>query len=256
MGVPRLIGMIHLGPLPGAPLFDGDFDSLITAALADAATLAGAGFDGIMIENFGDVPFYTDDVPKVTVAAMTRAVDAVVRAVDIPVGVNVLRNDVAAAIAIAATTGAGFVRVNVLNGVMYTDQGPIVGKAAEILRLRKELAPDVAVMADVFVKHAVPPAGLMLEDATHDLAGRGGADAIVVSGSATGNAPDFERLKRVKAAAADTPVYLGSGTSPANIVDMLAIADGAIVGTSIKDGGITTNPVDPSLAASLVAAAG
>ena len=208
-----------------------------------------------MIENFGDVPFHADDVPKITVAAMTRAVDAVVRAVDVPVGVNVLRNDVSAALAIAAATGAGFVRVNVLNGVMYTDQGPIVGKAADVLRLRAQLAPQVAVMADVFVKHAVPPAGLVLEDATHDLAGRGGADAIIVSGSATGNAPDFERLKRVKTAAGETPVYVGSGSSPANIADMLAVADGAIVGTSIKVGSVTTNPVDPALAAAVVAAA-
>jgi predicted TIM-barrel enzyme len=111
-------------------------------------------------------------------------------------------------------------------------------------------------MADVFVKHAVPPAGLDLEDATHDLSGRGGADAIVVSGSATGNAPDFDRIKRVKAAAGSTPVFIGSGTTLANVADMLSVVDGCIVGTSIKASGVTTNPVDATLAAGLIAAAG
>ncbi len=139
---------------------------------------------------------------------------------------------------------------------MYTDQGPIIGRAADVLRLRRDLAPDVAIMADVFVKHATPPPGLRLEDATRDLAGRGGADVVVVSGSGTGSAPDLERVRTVKRAASDTPVYVGSGASVANAAEMLAVADGCIVGTATKPGGETTNAVDPELAKAFVVAAG
>lgn len=256
MGVPRLIGMVHLGSLPDAPSYEGDFDALIDLAVSDATTLAEAGFGGVMVENFGDAPFFRDEAPAVTVAAMTRAVDAVRSATGIPVGVNVLRNDVSSALAIAAVTGATFVRANVLSGIMYTDQGPIIGRAAEVVRLRQRLAPDVAIMADVFVKHATPPLGLRLEDATRDLAGRGGADVIVVSGSATGAAPELGRVRTVKTAAADTPVHIGSGVTRSNVEEMLAVADGCIVGTAVKPGGDTAAPVDLALAKAFVAAAG
>ena len=128
---PRLVGMVHLGPLPGAPRYRGDLDAVITAAVADARTLIDAGFDGLMVENFGDAPFFADDAPKETIAAMTRVVGAVT-ALGAPTGVNVLRNDALGALAVAAASGAAFIRVNVLSGVMYTDQGVITGKGAEL----------------------------------------------------------------------------------------------------------------------------
>jgi membrane complex biogenesis BtpA family protein len=256
MGVPRLIGMVHLRPLPGAPAFAGNLDEVLDAAVADAGTLATAGFDGIMVENFGDVPFHADAVPPISVAAMTSAVGAIRSAIDVPVGVNMLRNDAVAALSVAAVTGASFVRVNVLSGTMFTDQGPIIGKAAEVARLRARLAPEVAIMADVFVKHATPPPGLRIEDATHDLARRTGADAIVVSGAATGDAPDLDRVRTVKQAADETPVYVGSGVTTESVGAMLDIADGCIVGTALKPEGDTAAAIDASLAMAFVAAAG
>lgn len=255
MSLPRLIGMVHLGPLPGSPAYDGDLDGTIAAAAADAEILTEAGFDGIMVENFGDAPFFADDAPKVTIASITRAVNAVYEASRLPIGVNVLRNDGLGALAVAAATPATFIRVNVLSGTMYTDQGPIVGNAAEIARMRAAVCPDVAVMADVFVKHATPPAGLTLVDATHDLVERAGADAVIVSGVGTGSAADLEDLRTV-AETSDLPVFLGSGVSIDNVEAMLSVAHGAIVGTSIKVGRIATNPVDPDTAAAFVAAAG
>ena len=246
--------MVHLGPLPGSPHYNGDLSTLIDAAVDDAATLSKAGFDAVMVENFGDAPFFADDAPKITATAMTRAVDAVGR-VGLPVGVNVLRNDALAALAIAATTGASFIRVNVLSGTMFTDQGPIVGSAAEVARFREAHCPDVAVMADVFVKHATPPAGLTLEGATRDLSERSGADAIIVSGSGTGAETALEDLTSV----ADTthlPVYVGSGVTADSVAKLLTIADGAIVGTATKPGGNAAAPVDLDLAAAMVAAAG
>ena len=254
MHLPRLIGMVHLGPLPGSPGFTGDLDAVVASAVSDAEVLTEAGFDGVMIENFGDAPFFADDAPKVTIAALTSAVNAVYDATRIPTGVNVLRNDGLGALAVAAATPASFVRINVLSGTMYTDQGPIIGQAAEVARMRAAICPDVAVMADVFVKHATPPAGLTLTDATNDLVERGGADAIVVSGAGTGKAADVDQLATVTELS-DLPVYLGSGVGIDNVGEMLAIAHGAIVGTSVKVDGVPTNPVDPDAAAAFIAAA-
>jgi len=253
--LPRLIGMVHLGPLPGAPEFPGDLEALVAAARADAQALAAAGFGGVVVENFGDAPFFADDVPDVTVAAMTRAVGAVIEAAAIPVGVNVLRNDALAALAIAAATGASFIRVNVLSGTMYTDQGPIIGNAARVARARAELCPEVTVLADVFVKHATPPPGLTLESAALDLADRGGADAVVVSGTGTGSPLDIRELRRVRTAI-ELPVLAGSGVTPETVAEILSIADGVIVGSALKVGGKATSPVDPARAADFVAAAG
>jgi membrane complex biogenesis BtpA family protein len=251
---PRLVGMVHLGPLPGAPRYRGDLDAVITAAVADARTLIDAGFDGLMVENFGDAPFFGDDAPKETIAAMTRVVGAVT-ALGAPTGVNVLRNDALGALAVAAASGAAFIRVNVLSGVMYTDQGVITGKAAEVARLRAAIAPAVAVFADVFVKHATPPPGLSLEQATADLWERSGADAIVVSGPGTGQAVDRTHVQRVRAAAPQAPLYIGSGADAGSAAELLQVCTGLIVGTAIKVDGITTAPVDPERARALVAAA-
>ena len=253
MSLPRLIGMIHLEPLPGAPGYGGSMDTILDRARVDARAIAAAGFEGIMVENFGDAPFFTDDAPKVTIAAMSRAVSEVA-AIGLPTGVNVLRNDGLGALAVAAATGAQFIRINVLSGTMYTDQGPIVGSAALVARARRELCPDVAIMADVFVKHATPPAGLTLIDATNDLVERGGADAVIVSGAGTGAATSLDDLKTV-ADRSDLPVYVGSGANAATIRDILAIGDGAIVGSDTKIDGIATNPVDPERAAAVIQAA-
>lgn len=252
--IPALIGMVHLAPLPGAPAFGGNFDALLEQAIEDAKLIAEAGFGAIMVENFGDAPFHADDVPKVTIAGLTTAVNAVASATDLPIGVNVLRNDALGALAVAAATPAAFIRVNVLSGSMFTDQGPIVGKAAEVARLRNAICPEVAIMADVFVKHATPPAGLSLVDATHDLVERSGADAVVVSGTGTGSPTDTGDLSTV-ASASTLPVFVGSGTTVATVGSLLTIADGVIVGTAIKVDGVSTHPVDPDRARALVEAA-
>lgn len=252
MTLPRLIGMVHLGPLPGSPGFAGDLDTVVAAAVSDAAALESAGFEALMVENFGDAPFFADDVPKATVAAMTAAVGAVASASALPIGVNVLRNDVMAALAIAAATGATMVRVNVLSGMMYTDQGPIVGRAAEASRLRAAIAPTTAILADVLVKHASPPPGLTPEGAARDTLARAGADAVVVSGTSTGAKPSLSDLRSVATAAGTAPVFVGSGATAATIGELLSIAHGVIVGTAVKRRGVTTEPVDPDRAAAVV----
>ncbi|MGH3650000.1 MAG: BtpA/SgcQ family protein [Acidimicrobiia bacterium] len=244
--------MVHLLPLPGSPRFGGSIDEVVEVARADAETLIAAGFPALIVENFGDTPFYTDQVPPETVAAMTVAVAAVATS-GVPVGVNVLRNDGLAALGIAAATGARFIRVNVLTGMMYTDQGPIVGRAADIQRRRAVIAPDVEVWADVMVKHATPPPGMDLGQAARDAVERGLADAVILSGSGTGEEPsrqDGEMIKR--ALPPGTRIVVGSGAGLHNLRPLLDVADTVIVGTSIKVDGETANRPDPVRARALV----
>lgn len=248
MTLPSLIGMVHLGPLPGSPSFSNNFDELIEQALADATALEEAGFGALMIENFGDVPFHASTVPPITIAALTRVMSSVLDATSGQVGVNVLRNDGIGALAIAAATGASFIRVNVLSGLMYTDQGPIVGQANELARRRKEWCPDVKIMADVLVKHATPPPGLGLEQAGLDTWERGGADVLIVSGSGTGLPADPDDGRRLRKAVGDAPIYVGSGARIENLHELATFANGVIVGSALKHQGIAANPVDPSAA--------
>ncbi|MDW8367240.1 MAG: BtpA/SgcQ family protein [Abditibacteriales bacterium] len=238
-----LIGMVHLLPLPGSVRFAGDLDAVVQRALEDAHALAQGGADGVLVENFGDAPFHKYVEPH-TVAAMAIVVKEVVRAVNVPVGVNVLRNDAQAALAIAAAAGARFIRVNVHTGAMVTDQGIIEGCADETLRYRKMLGADVKIFADVFVKHAAPLGMQTLEQAAKDTAYRGLADALIITGAATGEAPALDDLRRVKTAVPDVPVFVGSGVNAENIGQILSIADGVIVGTSVKGEGRAENPVD------------
>lgn len=207
--------------------------------------LAVAGVDGLIVENYGDVPFHPGPVPPETVAALTLAVDRVRSVCPLPVGINVLRNDAAAAIAIAAATGAAFVRINVHTGAMITDQGWLEGRAHETMRLRARLAPDTAVFADVLVKHATPPAGLAIEDAARDAWHRGLADALIVTGTATGAPVDPDRLRAVRTAVPGARIWIGSGLTPANAAHLLPHANGAIVGSAMRAGGTAGAPLDP-----------
>jgi membrane complex biogenesis BtpA family protein len=242
-----VFGMVHLGALPGAPLFLS-LDAVIEDALRDARAIAAGGCDGFVVENFGDRPFTRGRVEAETVAAMTRVIGEVAREVRLPFGVNVLRNDAQSALAIAATTGASFIRVNVHTGAMVTDQGIIEGDAYATLRRRAALAPHVLLFADHLVKHAAPLANVDPLQAAKDLRLRGLADALIVTGAETGAAADPARLAMLREAV-DAPLIVGSGLTAEN-ARQFADADGAIAGTSLKRDG----HVDPSRVEALVRA--
>ncbi len=249
--------MVHLGALPGAPRAR-PLQETLERALADAGVLADAGFDGVFVENYGDVPFHPGAVPAVTVAAMTRVATALRARLPstVSLGINVLRNDAAAALAVATAAGADAIRVNVHSGARVTDQGVIEGRAWETLRLREAWGGDVAIWADVAVKHstALGPPRPLAEDVA-DLVHRGRADAVIVTGSGTGRPVSTTELRDVVEAAGAAPVYVGSGVTLETVGTLLASAHGAIVGTALKVGGVTTAPVDPARAQALVAAA-
>ena len=238
-----LIGVVHLLPLPGSPRWGGSMQAVLERATADADALTQGGIDGIIVENYGDIPFYPQRVPPETIASITVAVAEVRRVTKLPVGVNVLRNDAAAGLGICAATGARFVRINVHSGAMLTDQGWIQSSANETLRLRAQLGPEVAILADVLVKHAVAPAGLSIEDAARDTWQRGLADALIVSGSGTGIAADPGDIERTKNALAECTVLVGSGITAQNAAELLTLADGAIVGSWLKSDGRAESPV-------------
>jgi len=259
MGGRSVVGMIHLDALPGAPAFDGDREAIREGMRRDARRLEDGGVDALLVENFGDAPFHADDVPKHVVASMTALVRELADVVDLPLGVNVLRNDAEAALSIAAAAGASFVRVNVHTGARLTDQGVVTGRAAETVRLRDRLDADVSILADVDVKHSAPLADRPLSEDIAELVERGQADGLIASGAGTGQAMDWTQLEQVvdsRDAIDDAvPVFVGSGVTSETVADTLALADGAIVGTALKEDGRTTAPVDTERVRRLVTAA-
>ncbi|HHP7243092.1 MAG TPA: BtpA/SgcQ family protein, partial [Elainellaceae cyanobacterium] len=156
-----------------------------------------------------------------------------------------LRNDACSAMAIATCVRAQFIRVNVLTGVMATDQGLIEGQAHHLLRYRRELGSDVKILADVLVKHARPLGSPNLTTAVQETIGRGLADGIILSGWATGSPPSLEDLELATAAAKGTPVFIGSGATWENIPKLIQAADGVIVSSSLKRRGKIEHPIDP-----------
>ena len=245
-----VIGMLHLRALPGSPRYAGSLSAVIDAALADAHSWQAAGADGMMVENFGDVPFFKGEVPRETVAAMTAVAVQLRRAVTgLPLGINMLRNDACSALAVAAAVGASYIRVNVLSGAAATDQGVIEGQAAALMRYRKALgAEHIKVLADVRVKHASPVAARPLQDEVEELVHRAGADAVIVSGSGTGKPTDPSHAAEVKRYAGDTPVLIGSGADVDSIPALKPACDGFIVGSAAKPGGRIDQPVDLDMA--------
>ncbi|QOJ13767.1 MAG: BtpA/SgcQ family protein [Planctomycetia bacterium] len=251
-----VIGMLHAPPLPGSPGFRGDSGELRERVLADAEALASGGVHGLMLENFGDSPFFPGRVPPWTVAHLTRLACEVRSRTSLPLGINVLRNDASSALAIAHAVGAEFIRVNVLCGAYVTDQGILTGVAHDLLRERRALgAESVRIMADVNVKHAAPiGAPRALADEIADTIRRGGADAVVISGTGTGRATDPEHVRHARRAAGETPVFVGSGVTAETIAEFTEAAAGSIVGTSLKQAGSPSSPVDPFRVRALMAA--
>ena len=251
----RLIGMVHVGPLPGSPRWEGSIERLIASALDDARALVEGGMDALLLENYGDAPFTPGRVEPATVAGLAVVAREIRRALpQAPLGINVLKNDARAALAIACDVGARFIRVNVHAGAVLADQGIVHSDAYGTLRDRRLLGVDIAIFADVGGKHAVPLAPIDLEQHARDLTHRGLADGLVVSGKATGAVTPIDDLKRVRSAVPDVPLLVGSGVTPETAAELLSVADALIVGTAVKRDGDVTAPVDIERVRRLVAA--
>ncbi len=238
-----VIACIHLPALPGSPRYAGKIDRVYEAALEETEIYRRAGVDGLLVENFRDMPFFPDRVPAETVAAMAAVTREVVRASGLPVGVNVLRNDAAAALAAATAAAAHFIRVNVHLGAAVGDPGILEGRAHETLRRRSFLESPVLIFADLRVKHAVPLVVRDLATEARELEERGLADALIVTGRRTGEAADPAALLTVRASCR-LPILVGSGLTPENLAHFHAQAQGFIVGSFFKKGGRAEHRVE------------
>jgi uncharacterized protein len=238
-----IIACVHLQALPGAPNYQGKIADVYQRALDEAALFKEEGVDGLIVENFNDAPFYPHSLPAETIAAMAAISREIVQETGLPIGINALRNDAQAAMAIAVASEAHFIRVNVHLGAVVADQGIIQGNAHETLRLRAYLKSRVLIAADVGVKHAAPLVERGLAAEAHELSERGQVDGLIVSGAFTGAATAITDLAEVKAHT-HLPVWVGSGANPENLIDLWPLVNGLIVGSTFKTEGKVQNPVE------------
>lgn len=254
-----IIGMVHCWPLPGAPGYSGyGMDTIIDNAVRDAHALAEGGCHALVVENMWDIPFRAGPhIQPESIAAQAVVARAVKEAVALPLGINLVHNGGVALLGIAIASGADFIRVCMFTGAGVWDAGSWdEGCAADLVRRRKELhAEHIKFFADVDKKHSVRFPGIDL--ATHiEWTRFFGADALIISGRMTGDAPDLAKVREAKRLAGDRPILLGSGTDERNIGAFMEVADGAIVGSSIKQDGEITNPVDVERVRRFVRASG
>ncbi|POF28259.1 BtpA/SgcQ family protein [Roseibium marinum] len=243
-----LIGMVHCPPFPGAPRYSGAaMDGIYDACMRDADALIKGGLHGLIIENHGDVPFSKpEDIGHETAAFMSVVTDRIARATGMPLGINVLANAPLPAFAVAAAGGAGFIRVNQWANAYVANEGFMEGRAAEALRYRSLLRSEhIKVFADSHVKHGAHAitADRTIEELTRDLAFFD-ADVVIATGQRTGNSATLEEIDQI-GSATSLPVVVGSGVTPQNVADILARTGGVIVASSLKEGGVWWNPVDP-----------
>ena len=254
-GAPRaLIGMLHLSALPGTPAARESLDAAIERAVAEARVYAAAGFIALMIENMHDRPYLKRTVGPEIVAAMAMIGREVRRAVPLPLGVQVLAGANREALAVALAAGATFVRVEGFVFAHVADEGLIEADAGELLRYRRAIGADaIAIFADVKKKHSSHAITADVDVSDTALAAEFAlADGVILTGTATGRAADENEVTRV-AGALGIPVLVGSGLAPANL-PRYAAADGFIVGSSVKQGGLWSNPLDAASVRDVAAA--
>ena len=244
-----VIGMVHLGALPGSPLHDAEagLGGLVAGARADLHALQAAGFDAVMFGNENDRP-YEFDVDTASTATMAYVIGHLRDEIRVPFGVNVLW-DPMSSIALAAATGASFVR-EIFTGTYASDMGPWTPDAGRAMRYRDRLgAGDVAMLYNVSAEFADSLDRRPLADRARSAVFSSIPDAVLVSGAITGEAARMEDLEAVKAVLPDTPVLANTGVKHDTVADVLAIADGCVVGSALKVDDDTWNAVDPDRAA-------
>ena len=244
-----VIAMVHLGALPGTPLHDAaaGLDGLLVGARADLAALQAAGVDAVMFGNENDRP-YEFAVDIASTATMAFLIGQLRSEIAVPFGVNVLW-DPMATVALGAATGAAFCR-EIFTGLYASDMGPWTPDAGAAMRYRDRLGRrDLAMLYNVSAEFAHPLDARPLADRARSAVFSSIPDAVLVSGAITSEAARMEDLEAVKAALPDTPVLANTGVKHATVADVLRVADGCIVGSSLKIDGNTWNQVDPARAA-------
>jgi membrane complex biogenesis BtpA family protein len=248
-----VVGVIHVGALPGTPASRACVGELTELAAREAALYRDAGVDAVAVENMHDVPYLRGSVGPEIVAAMSVIARAVKSEAKLPVGIQILAGANVEAIAVAHAAGLDFIRAEGFAFAHVADEGLIESSAAELLRFRKKIGADgVRVWADVKKKHsshAITSDVTLGETAAAVEFMR--ADAVIVTGGVTGEPPRIEDVREAKSRCR-LPVLLGSGVNAENVSEFYDAADGFIVGSYFKEGGLWSNAVDPSRVARLV----
>ncbi len=241
-----IIGMVHLPPLPGSPAYKAEpLKRIVSFAVEEAKLLVEGGVDAVLVENFNDFPYTIDATPQPTLMALSVIAYEVKQHVDVPVGVNILLNDAFNEFYMAWTLELDFIRVEGFVDTAFSDLGIIHPVCAKLLRLRSEYkGENIAILADVQGKHTnVVPARPLIES-VKDAIERGRADAVVLTGERTGRPIDHSMLRKVRESFPEARIFLGSGLTAETVGELLAIADGGIVGTYFKKDGCIRNPID------------
>ena len=242
-----VIGVIHVGALPGTPRSSQTVAELVTSAKQEAKTYRECGVDGIIIENMHDVPYLRGEVGPEIVAAMTAIGIAVKNECGLLVGVQILAGANIEAMAVAHAAGLDFIRAEGYAYAHIADEGLIEASAAKLLRYRRMIGAErVQIWTDVKKKHAAHAitADVSLGE-TAETVEFMGADCVIVTGSVTGQAPKIEDVQEAKRSC-HLPVFLGSGISESNIEQFYNEADGFIIGSAFKVDGLWSNTIDPN----------
>ena len=242
-----VIGVVHCPAFPGSPRYDGrSMPQIYDSALRDCLAYAKGGIDGLIIENHGDVPFLRPaDIGPETAAFMTAVTVRAIAETGLPTGINILANAPIHALAVAAASGAQFIRVNQWANAYVANEGLLDGDAARALRYRRQIAANnVSIFADSHVKHGAHAitGDRTITELTRDLEFFD-ADAVIATGQRTGDAATDEELGDV-CAATHLPVFVGSGVTLQNVARILARANGVIIGSSLKRDGVWWNEVE------------
>lgn len=240
-----IIGMVHFPALPGSPLYDEKkgIEWITSRVREDLLALQDGGIDAVMFCNENDRP-YTLNADIASVAVMARIIGELMNEIKVPFGVDVLW-DPKAALALAKATGASFIR-EIITGTFVSDMGLWNTSVGEVYRYKKLLdAANIKVFFNICAEFASSLDKRSIEEIARSVVFSSLADAVLISGPMTGMPPSRETLERVKKTVKDVPVLVNTGVNLENVEELLSIADGAIVGTSLKKDGVTWNSVDP-----------
>jgi membrane complex biogenesis BtpA family protein len=242
-----VVGVIHVGALPGTPRNTQTVSELVNAATREAKVYRECGVDALYIENMHDVPYLRAEVGPEIVAAMTAIGSAVKNESGLPVGIQILAGANFEAMAVAHAADLDFIRAEGYAYAHVADEGLIQASAAKLLRYRRMIgATRVQVWADVKKKHS---AHAITADVSLGITAETvefmGADCVIVTGNVTGEAPKVGDVQEAKSHC-HLPVILGSGINAQNINEFYRKADGFIVGSSFKVDGLWSHTIDPS----------
>jgi membrane complex biogenesis BtpA family protein len=241
-----VIGMVHLGALPGSVHFKEPFEAVLTRAIQEARTLADAGFDALLLQNTGDVPA-SEEGDEATVAFMTRAGLQIRETCRCPLGINVLMNGSKAALAIASAVEADFVRIKINVGAVTTSTGIIAADPHAVLAFRKRIgAENLILLGDLYDRTSTPLGTFPLPVLADLTVRHAAADALVISGYDVEDTLSRMELLRNRLPAAK--LVAGGGVTTENLSRFMERSDAIIVGSSIKTGGAFLDPVDPQKA--------